>query len=208
MSVTSAETVDFGHANTVWYLNREQILGGDRHPLAFPERPGSHGYYWHYVDDALSHSSDATPTAHELRPIDVSLDAWRTERSAAQVRRVIGPIVQPPMPKIDRSIVLQRWEGRVDYLTDGGFVARLMDLTGTGADEDAEFPLDEISPMDRPLVQEGAVFYWSVGYRDSASGQRTRESVVRFRRLPHWSKADRQEADRRVARWKERLTRP
>lgn len=85
-----------------------------------------------------------------------------------------------------RFIPLQKWEGTVVEVLDEGFFARLVDLTSGGVDEEAEFPLEEVSDADRPLIAPGAVFYWNIGYFDSLSGQRTRSSVIRFRRLPVW----------------------
>lgn len=116
------------------------------------------------------------------------------------------PIVRPPrFPRLDQSVALQKWEGRVNAVGEGHFEATLADLTGDGPAEEAAFDLDEVSPQDRALVKPGAVFYWSVGYRDAVKGQRTRESIIRFRRLPRWSLPDRVEADERAARWTESL---
>jgi hypothetical protein len=83
--------------------------------------------------------------------------------------------------------VLSRWEAVVTSLTDGGFVASLVDADGVDGDHEAEFDVEEVSPSDRRLIRPGAVFYWTLGYRDRLSGQRTRESLIRFRRLPAWS---------------------
>jgi|SRR6185437_503557 len=84
-----------------------------------------------------------------------------------------------------RFEVLQKWEGIVlDVLRDS-FTARLIDLTLEGADEEAEFSLDEIDEDDKGLLKPGAVFYWNIGYSDSPSG-RARVSIIRFRRLPVW----------------------
>jgi hypothetical protein len=85
---------------------------------------------------------------------------------------------------------LQKWEGVVLEVWEDAFLARLVDLTRPGPDEEAEFPLDEISEEDRPLVRPGAIFYWNIGYHDSSSGQRTRASIIRFRRLPAWRREE------------------
>jgi hypothetical protein len=91
-----------------------------------------------------------------------------------------APLVQ------NRFIPLQKWEGTVLQVLKESFFARLVDLTSGGMDEEAEFPLEEVSDADRSLVEPGAVFYWNIGYVDSLSGQRTRASVIRLRRLPVW----------------------
>jgi hypothetical protein len=105
------------------------------------------------------------------------------------------PIVQ------HRFVLLQKWEGTVlQVLPEDSLFARLVDLSGSGPDEEAEFSLEEVSEADRLLVAPGAIFYWSIGYIDSLSGQRTRSSVIRFRRLPVWRAEDLERARRRAQR--------
>jgi hypothetical protein len=95
---------------------------------------------------------------------------------------------------------LQAWEGIVMEVMADAFLARLIDVTDTGTDEEAIFPIDEISEDDKPLVKPGAIFYWDIGYHTSYSGQRTRIPLIRFRRLPAWTQreidAAKQEAER------------
>lgn len=93
---------------------------------------------------------------------------------------------------------LQRWEANVIQVGTESFTARLSDKTATRADEEGEFSLEEVSLADRDLVVAGAVFYWSVGYLDHRNGQRTRESLIRFRRLPAWNKKELDEARQRA----------
>ena len=141
-----------------------------------------------------------------VRPFLGGSQAWSSTSDAAQsldrfsdvgvvTSRYVSPLVETPeLPRMDSAVVLQKWEGRVDQLLSDSFTATLADLTNRGAVELASFPLSEVSRHDLALVVPGAVFYWSVGYRDAVSGQRTHESVLRFRRLPRWSPADRREA--------------
>lgn len=98
--------------------------------------------------------------------------------------------LRPKFSVPDRSISLQAWEGMVLQVLEDSFIARLVDRTSNGPDEEAEFPLEEVSDADRFLIEPGAVFYWHIGYRISESGQRTRASDIRFRRLPVWSSED------------------
>lgn len=71
-------------------------------------------------------------------------------------------------------------------LEEAGFRARVKDLDGP--DMDGEFSLEEVSSDDLGLVRVGAEFYWNIGYVEHR-GRRTRESSIRFRRLPAWSQA-------------------
>ena len=115
--------------------------------------------------------------------------------------RIIQP-VEFRKPKYHQNrgafTTLQRWEGNVIEIGAETFTARLSDKTAARADEDGEFSLEEVSPADRALLQPGAVFYWSVGYLDHRNGQRTRESLIRFRRLPAWNKRELVEARQRA----------
>jgi hypothetical protein len=91
-----------------------------------------------------------------------------------------------------RFEVLQQWEGVVDMIAPGEFTATLHDLTHpTMPPEEATFDLSEVSEGDLDLVEQGAVFYWVLGYkRSTAGGQKTRTSDLIFRRLPIWSASD------------------
>lgn len=84
-----------------------------------------------------------------------------------------------------KVMVLQRWIGRVASVQNDRFVAVTTDATNPrNPEEEVEFDLLEVSESDRALVAEGAVFYWSIGYRDSHGGQRERISSLRFVRSP------------------------
>lgn len=110
--------------------------------------------------------------------------------------------VFPLIPKLSRRAhyftSLQKWEGIVLEIYKETFLGRLVDQTSSGLDEEAEFSLAEVSEDDRELLAPGAVFYWNIGYNDSPSGQRTRVSVIRFRRLPAWSEREIEDAERKA----------
>ncbi len=110
------------------------------------------------------------------------------ERQAVKSRAIIRSALQVAMPPRTSSnarfIVHESWEGVVEEVCATFFYAQLASLTQRGLRERAEIYLSEVSPPDRELLQEGAVFYWSVGYEDSPAGTRARKSAVRFRRLP------------------------
>lgn len=88
-------------------------------------------------------------------------------------------------------LVLQKWEGVVQTISEDAFTAILVDLTEEGEKEYAEFFLDDVVPSDKFLLKPGAIFYCCVGYAISESGgSRTRGTQLRFRRLPAWGKRD------------------
>jgi len=108
------------------------------------------------------------------------------------------PVFRLPRTSTRRSVSLstERWEGTVLDVGEDAFRARLVDLDQSTADEEAEIFLSEVSDEDLPLLKRGALFYWSIGYHTDRRGQRTKSSLIRFRRLPTWTKADLKEAER------------
>jgi hypothetical protein len=100
----------------------------------------------------------------------------------------------PPVLKIlsreqeSSSITYQKWRGVVKSVSEETFIAYLTDLSENAPDEEAEFLCSAVSDDDRELLSEGAVFYWCVGYLTSYSKSVTITSVLRFQRLPVFSK--------------------
>jgi hypothetical protein len=109
-------------------------------------------------------------------------------------------LAEPPRTSEDRITALQQWEGAVDEILDDAFTAILRDRTTDTPDERAEFALDEVSPSDVSLVTPGAIFTWTIGYRDMLTGQRLRFSTIRFRRLPAWTQRELDDARARASR--------
>ncbi len=109
--------------------------------------------------------------------------------------RIESPVVRtPPRPR-EHVVLHQQWEGYVERRTSSGFQALLVDMTtGTDDEERTEIDVNEVSEFDRPLIEPGAVFYWSLGYRVRTSGQREGVSMIRFRRLPIWTPEELREA--------------
>ena len=90
-----------------------------------------------------------------------------------------------------RVHVLQRWTGKVERLVDDRFVAIIHDMTTpTNPVEEVELEVSEVSKGDRSLIAEGAVFYWSIAYRDTRGGQRERIASIRFARQPMLNERD------------------
>lgn len=92
-----------------------------------------------------------------------------------------------PAPRAEpasRFIPHERREGVVIDVDETEFVARLVDTMGDEPDVTATFSRDDLSPGDLRLLKPGAVFYWSVGYSESRTGQRSRVADIVFRRLP------------------------
>lgn len=103
---------------------------------------------------------------------------------------VVWPLSQP-RPR-EHFKALESWEGCVLAVEEEAFRARVTSST-SGQEEEAEFPLEELDEEDVALVQPGAVFYGSIGYLDRPTG-RIKASVIRFRRLPAWTRRELEEA--------------
>jgi hypothetical protein len=107
---------------------------------------------------------------------------------------LIGPPrLRPTVPSVpvprEFFRAMQKWEGYVTEVDQDTFRARLARVLGEGPDQEAEIYTEEVDEADRALIQPGAVFYWSIGYLDRPSG-RVRASIIRFRRLPVWTKRE------------------
>lgn len=83
--------------------------------------------------------------------------------------------------------LLQSWEGRVIEVHDNEFTAIISDRTNpNNPDEEVVIDKEEVSPDDHELIFPGAVFYWSIGYKDGEP--RRMVSQIRFCRLPALSR--------------------
>jgi hypothetical protein len=123
---------------------------------------------------------------------DAPVVTSREERGTAGEMTAVPAVVLFPtrFARQDAFVSIQSWEGTVMRVLGESFVARLVDRSGNTHDEEAEFPLSEVSDDDRELIQEGAVFYWNIGYMIKPSRQKIRASIIRLRRLPAWTKAE------------------
>jgi hypothetical protein len=92
--------------------------------------------------------------------------------------------------------VIARWEGVVLSVDSETFVVRLTDDSGRQPEVQAEIHLDEVAEADRDLLRANGLFYWTIGFRETKTGDRIRESRIRFRRLPGWRPEELAEADR------------
>lgn len=99
----------------------------------------------------------------------------------------------------DTKRLLQQWECVVLSTDDETVHCEMHDLTNeTNQIEFAELLWSEFNEYDKPLLQEGAVFYWSIGHLRKESGQVRRFSETRLRRMPKLSRSKVLEISRKV----------
>lgn len=98
------------------------------------------------------------------------------------------PVLRSLTTRPRRIEVLQQWEGVITSVEPSSVWADLHDLTDpSNPTEIAEIPMKEFAVGDRPLIEPGSVFYWSIGHETTIGGQILRVSEIRVRRTPVWS---------------------
>ena len=131
---------------------------------------------------------------------DHSTQAISTDLSAQALASVPIP-VEPIRHRPVANQLLQLWEGRVLLRGKDEFTAVVQDKTvSTNPDEEVVIPLSELGEEDISLALPGAVFYWSIRYEQEVGMPRQRVTRIRFRRLPSWSDAERQQARHKAER--------
>lgn len=144
----------------------------------------------------------ATDTADGAR-IDIDALLRRAQlknRKSLFKSSVVDRNVPVGLPTVPRQLIedkaptfrtLEQWVGTVTAVDPslGIFAARVVSSTHD-QDELAEFAIDEVSEDDHPLITEGAIFYWSVGYEIAVSRQRSTVSTIRFRRVHLWKRSN------------------
>ena len=93
--------------------------------------------------------------------------------------------------------VLKHWEGVVTCVERHSFfaMARLVESAHDLPEDEFEIELDNVAEGDRNLVQEGAVFYLTVGIRYPLGSRPEKVTRLYFRRMPRWSEGDIKRAD-------------
>lgn len=101
----------------------------------------------------------------------------------------------PPQPRPVKEYfrALQKWKGVVVEVRQDTFLAQIVSIDENSSQE-AEIYIEEVGQEDQALIEPGAVFYWTIGYLNKASGT-LRASIIRFRRLPTWTKRELEAAD-------------
>lgn len=97
-------------------------------------------------------------------------------------RVVLEPSKAHQGPHSQHFALIAYWIGAVMDIGTEEFTASLEDPRGKLMPHEGEFPIGIVSESDMPLLDVGAIFYWSVGYVWSKSGRKSLQSLVRLRR--------------------------
>ncbi len=84
---------------------------------------------------------------------------------------------------------LQKYECYVTEIFESTFKFKMIDETTNSKDLLGELDIEDIDDEDLKMLSIGSVFYLNFGYQDTPSG-RTKGTLIRFRRLPKWSKSE------------------
>lgn len=96
----------------------------------------------------------------------------------------------PPFDYKNYFTKTQNWICHVTDIYDKTFKAKLEEINSPYSTyEIAEFDIDEIDENDKELFRVGAIFYWSVGF-EYRNGTKSRNALMRFKRLPQWTTTD------------------
>lgn len=143
------------------------------------------------------------PDSYTLSPNITAEQITSEVRPQAKKEPAFQIIPQINTVSEDRGIAHQKWEGVVIEIKKDTFTARLFDKTINSPEEEAEIFISDVSEDDRSLMKAGAVFYLSVGYTIKKSGQRIRGPIIKFRRVPAWTRKELREIDLRIKERKE-----
>lgn len=96
-----------------------------------------------------------------------------------------------------REEIRQRWRGVIVRSNEEDLTVQLEDITNPeNPNELVVLSRDEIDAKDQLLIEPGALFDWYIGYRQGQKYSRERFSIIRFRRLPPWTAAEIQDAEK------------
>ena len=95
--------------------------------------------------------------------------------------------------RIQRFKVLRNWEGRVTAVDEDKFWAVIRTVNHHDSlqpEDEIEVDLESVLPGDEELVQEGAIFYLTLGSRIIPGEHPERSTRLIFRRMPRWHPRD------------------
>ncbi len=125
-------------------------------------------------------------------------DRFLNNTGTDALARKLSSVPVPVNPIRHRAVsnrLLQLWEGRVLSRGKDEFTAIVQDNTNpSNPEEEVVIALTELGDEDLPLVQPGAVFYWSIRYEQQIGMPRQRVTRIRFRRLPNWTGSEQEQA--------------
>lgn len=125
---------------------------------------------------------------NELELVDSTGDFWEIEKK--QNKYIYFPKRSSFSDRNEKQ--MEWWVGHVESIHNDYFIAVLEDLKGVTSI--AEFEIDEVSPMELPLLQENARFTYTVTQVDKHTG-REYTSKLAFSGTSLWTECDSKKAN-------------
>ena len=142
----------------------------------------------------LVHQEESPAPKIELNAPRVSptAETFKSDADAKIAQLFNVPNQAPQLYFLSTFSPIKEWEGYVNKIGEHSIFADLVDISGNKRmiSDQAEIPLDELLDADRPKLQLGSIFRWSIGYQRTAGGTKRRVSNIVFRELPQWTKRD------------------
>ena len=110
----------------------------------------------------------------------------------------------PPAPRTagDEYELREKFDGVVLAVGQNSFEARLFPSEVEDEPLEAEFSNDDLSVNDRALLEPGAMFVLTIGYRTTGSSRR-RESSFYLRRMPAMTDEQASQASARATAYRD-----
>ena len=156
---------------------------------------GDNGPLGRLIGQGMAQSDSSGSTTQHERPDGTRVVGQDVAKlDPKQAANLVPRRQSPPASRRNTSSFhpIIEWEGYVDGIGDEDFVVMLVDIQSKAklpADM-ATFPIADLSPYERGLLREGAIVRLVLGMERSPDGQKSKKSVLHFRRLPVFTKAD------------------
>jgi hypothetical protein len=116
-------------------------------------------------------------------------------KSSNEKKTTTTPQMKRRMDTSEKYKLLGEWVGIVEKVNDKYFVAKVRDsLNSFHSKELAEFENDDILTSELKYLEEGAIFYWTIGYK-TINNTKYKVSNINFRKVLPISNALKEKAE-------------
>jgi len=171
-------------------LSFEQVIHG--HSSLIEGQP------WGLLNSEKQTEKSAFPYAHnpQTKFFDLSLTETGTSHAHTPNKRFKNQSTIPVELKDYTEDLKQIWDGTVISFNEDTIKIRLEDkITLENPETIVDLSIDEVSSQDRPLIKEGAMLFWYIGYREGNKHPRERFSKICFRRRLGWTDKEIEDAN-------------
>lgn len=160
-------------------------------------------YFAHYNDNDYDEVIDALKMEYDTLPYIQNMEInqarqdylYQPVHATKSLEKAISNIKAFQVSKrpleVDRFMESISWEGFVQSIDKEAmiFTGRMKEIEKDSIDVHVEFSYDDVSDDDKPLLKNGAIFYYTIGYA-VVNGQRMKQSILKFKRSLPFSEKD------------------